>query len=110
MNLFVQFKLALTFTLATVVCQSLTYQMAHRLFAYGTLKRGFYNHIVYIKPAEKIGAATFLGDAITTDSFTLQIRGDRNVPALLEHPSSPIRGELFSVTEQVLQAMATRIL
>ncbi|CAB9515335.1 Putative gamma-glutamylcyclotransferase [Seminavis robusta] len=81
---------------------------SHRLFVYGTLKRGFYNHNVYLRLAEKSGAAIFLGTARTVDTYTLGIMGPRCIPALWENPSKTgqqIEGEMFGISDRCLAAM-----
>ena len=92
----------------------------HKLFVYGTLKRGFYNHNVYLGKAEACQTAVYIGTAVTTqqanddddDALQLELRGPRNVPALFRKRGSknndnclPIRGEVYHITEGVLQAM-----
>lgn len=79
----------------------------HKLFVYGTLKRGLYNHDVYLKLAEQSGAALYLGVATTCDKLALKIVGPRNIPALMEDENAPynVEGEVYQVTDSTLQAM-----
>ncbi|KDO24315.1 hypothetical protein SPRG_10390 [Saprolegnia parasitica CBS 223.65] len=77
------------------------------VFVYGTLKRGFFNHDVYLKPAEEKGKATFRGVATTAGPFPLVVGGDRCVPFLLDIPGEgvPIQGELYTVDDACLQGL-----
>ncbi|OQS00495.1 gamma-glutamylaminecyclotransferase [Achlya hypogyna] len=77
------------------------------IFVYGTLKRGFFNHDVYLKPAQEKGKATFRGEATTAGPFPLVVGGDRCVPFLLDIPGEgvPITGELYTVDDACLQGL-----
>ena len=78
----------------------------HTLFVDGTLKRGFYNHNVYLRRAEDNCTAKYLGTAITNDKFALKVLGPRCIPALLEDPTDySINGEVYAVSDDVLEAM-----
>ena len=84
----------------------------HKLFVYGTLKRGFYNHGVYLATAETRQTAVYRGTAVTRDSnFCLLVRGPpRCIPALLQCDDGSgnrcaVRGEVYDITDTVLQAM-----
>mmetsp|Transcript_3662 Transcript_3662/g.10071 ORF Transcript_3662/g.10071 Transcript_3662/m.10071 type:complete len:285 (+) Transcript_3662:3-857(+) len=97
----------------------------HKLFVYGTLKRGFFNHQTYLHHGETSGAALYLGNAQTVDqSFRLQLVGERKIPALIENEEEDtrdadsddnenqddrvparIRGQVFAINDAALQAM-----
>ena len=78
----------------------------HKLFVYGTLKRGFYNHNVYLRRAEDKGTAKYLGAGTTNDKFALKVLGPRCIPALMEEPKDQsINGEVYAVNDDVLEAM-----
>lgn len=67
--------------------------MADRIFAYGTLRRGFANHGF-------LTGATFLGCGRTRDHFALYVNG---LPfAVREEAVSPIVGELYLVDCSIL--------
>lgn len=83
-----------------------TTEYPHRLFVYGTLKRGFYNHRVYLQHAEQSKAAKYLGTATTCNRYSMKIVGERCVPALFEEPAeTAIQGEVYAITDSVLEAM-----
>merc|ERR1719401_2219273 len=84
----------------------------HRLFVYGTLKRGFTNYQRYLGLAEERGKAEFIGEAVTLESFPLVVRPAHMPPAtcgpvLMDCPGKghPIRGEVFLVDDSTLEAM-----
>lgn len=63
------------------------------VFVYGTLKRGRCNHVY-------IADGVYVGDAETVDRFALHVRG---LPRVDRHnPVSPIHGELYRVTANML--------
>jgi gamma-glutamylaminecyclotransferase len=65
----------------------------HRLFVYGSLKRGFRHHHV-------LGAAPFEGDARTAPGFSLVLQGE--YPALVCSGDECVHGELYRVTDELL--------
>lgn len=73
--------------------------MKHRLFVYGTLKKGFPNHDLYMDSAEK------LGNYQTLESYPLVLIGDRRVPCMIDAPGEgqPIEGELYEVDDDCLK-------
>jgi len=72
----------------------------HRLFVYGTLKRGFHWHSKFLKRARFVGAAE------TVDRFPLVV-GASGVPYLLYQPGrgETVVGELYEVDDESLQNM-----
>lgn len=62
--------------------------MATRVFVYGTLRRGEYNH-------HYLSSATYVGQTRTEPSFTLVDLG--GYPGLLLEGSTPVVGELYDV-------------
>ena len=106
MSLIVE-KLIIYSSLTLGCCYALDTTMRHNLFVYGTLRRGFYNYDVYLQHAVENGQAQYVGMATTTSPFALKLRGDRQIPALLEqtHNTVPIRGEVYTISDSVLQAM-----
>jgi gamma-glutamylaminecyclotransferase len=69
----------------------------HRVFVYGSLKRGFENH-------DLLGAAVFTGKAITAASFRMM---DGPYPVLRESGAGRFRvsGELYEVDDRTLAAL-----
>jgi gamma-glutamylcyclotransferase (GGCT)/AIG2-like uncharacterized protein YtfP len=65
----------------------------HRLFVYGSLKRGFRHH-------DLLGGAPFEGDARTAPGFSLVLQGE--YPALVRSGTECVHGELFRVTDELL--------
>ncbi|XP_067211615.1 uncharacterized protein [Linepithema humile] len=74
----------------------------HRVFVYGTLKRGEPNHGL-IKDAAN-GYAKFLGLGRTTISYPLVIATKYNIPFLLKKPGSGnhVLGEIYDVDSKML--------
>lgn len=66
--------------------------MSNKLFVYGTLKKGFYNHVLLEK-------SKFLGHHITGNEFTMVDLGA--YPALLEEGTTPITGEVYEITSPI---------
>ena len=92
--------------LPELLAMSMVTQRPHLLFVYGTLKRGYYNHNVYLRLAEVNGAAKYLGNATTREKFALKILGERCVPALMEEPPDFfVHGEVYCISDDVLEAM-----
>ena len=73
----------------------------HRVFVYGTLKRGFYNHRLL---EEK--SASFVGTARTRDPMRL-VLGEYGIPYLMPEgeASGPVVGELWRVDDDALDAL-----
>ena len=73
----------------------------HRVFVYGTLKRGFYNHRLL---EEK--SASFVGTARTRDPMRL-VLGEYGIPYLMPEgeASGPVFGELWRVDDDALDAL-----
>lgn len=63
------------------------------IFVYGTLLRGESNH-------RELGPARYVTDACTEPSYELVNMG--HYPALLEHGSDAVRGEIFDVPDEWL--------
>ena len=75
--------------------------MKHRIFVYGTLKKGFPNHARYMQSAEK------LGDYRTVESYPLVLIGERCVPCMINAPGKgeQIEGELYEVDDECLERL-----
>jgi gamma-glutamylaminecyclotransferase len=69
-------------------------ELMHRVFVYGTLKRGFPNHAM-------LADALFVGRARTVEAYPLVVQGPRFSPALLPEAGSGMRvsGELWDVDD-----------
>ena len=68
-------------------------EMKHKVFVYGTLKKGFGNH-------RFLKGASFIGNARTMDHFALYESG---LPFVIENEAvSTISGELYEVSEETL--------
>ena len=67
--------------------------MVHKVFIYGTLKRGFPNH------EASLGEARFLGRVRTREAYPLIVGGRWFSPYLIDEPGQGQRvfGELFAV-------------
>ncbi|GLT95271.1 hypothetical protein SLE2022_129630 [Rubroshorea leprosula] len=72
------------------------------IFTYGTLKRGFSNHIL-MQELMRTGDAAFKGTYLTVEKYPL-VCGPYRVPFLLNMPGSGnrIMGELYAVSAQGL--------
>ena len=67
-----------------------------RVFVYGTLKRGFWNHHL-------LEQCTYLGEAVTLKEFALYVD---TIPFVIkDQPVSRICGEVYEVDEQVLMRL-----
>lgn len=78
------------------------------VFVYGTLKKGFYNYDVYLKPAVEFGKAELVGAAQTAQpDFHLVLKRDRFVPCLYRAPSEGynVLGEVYRVDKDALEAL-----
>lgn len=71
-------------------------KQVHRVFCYGTLKRGQYFHDAYLGEDK----ATFIGPAVTGQEFSLFIDGLPHMIA--EESPNGVKGELYLVDEDVL--------
>ena len=72
--------------------------MRHRLFVYGTLKKGFPNHDNYL------GSAKLLGKYQTIEKYPLVLCGARYVPCMIYSPGDGrhVAGELYEVDDECL--------
>ncbi len=75
--------------------------MNHRIFVYGTLKKGFPNHDRYMQSAEKLGGYR------TVESYPLVLIGERYVPCMIDAPGEgeQIEGELYEVDDDCLKRL-----
>ena len=62
-------------------------RLAHRIFVYGTLKRGQPNYF-RLQDEAKYGACRFLGEARLCKTYPLVIASKYNVPMLLDKEGS----------------------
>ncbi len=74
--------------------------LVHRVFVYGTLKRGFPNH-------RYMDGSTFIGSGRTVDAFPLVVGGQFFTPYLMPEPGvgHRIRGELWDVTDAMMPGL-----
>ena len=72
--------------------------MKHHLFVYGTLKKGFPNHDLYLRSARELG--TYL----TIEKYPLVLCGARYVPCMIFSPGDGhhVEGELYEVDDECL--------
>jgi gamma-glutamylaminecyclotransferase len=72
--------------------------MRHRLFVYGTLKKGFPNHDNYMEPAKRLGKYQ------TIEKYPLVLCGARYVPCMIFSPGEGhhVEGELYEVDDECL--------
>lgn len=70
--------------------------MAHKIFTYGTLKRGRTNNYI-------LGSSEFLGVYLTESSFTMY--DGRGFPYVIPEGSSIISGELYEVSDKILERL-----
>lgn len=74
--------------------------MKHKLFVYGTLKKGHYFHRDYLE-----GYSDFLGKHKTSDDYIIYIDG---IPFMVEEiGSGPVIGELYEIDEVTLYQIDT---
>jgi gamma-glutamylaminecyclotransferase len=75
--------------------------MKHRIFVYGTLKKGFPNHDRYMQSAEK------LGNYRTVENYPLVLIGQRYVPCMINAPGEGdhIEGELYELDDDCLKRL-----
>jgi gamma-glutamylaminecyclotransferase len=74
----------------------------HRVFVYGTLKRGFPNH-------RYMTGATFVAEARTVDAYPLVVGGTWFTPYLIPEKGEGhrVKGELWDVPEHMMPALDT---
>jgi len=84
----------------------------HRLFVYGTLKRGFTNYKRYLGVAESHGKAKYVGFARTKECFPLVVRpahvvSTTRAPVMMDRTGTGFRvcGEIFAVDSSTLEAL-----
>ena len=71
----------------------------HKVFVYGTLKKGQYFHDRYLGGDK----AEFLGKVIASPDYSLYIDG---LPHMIKEPTDlPVKGELFLVDETILDTL-----
>lgn len=71
----------------------------HRVFVYGTLKKGFYFYERYLGGDK----SEFLGKAVASPDYSLYIDG---MPHMIAEPTDkPVKGELFKVDDDVLNTL-----
>ena len=75
--------------------------MKHRLFVYGTLKKGFPNHDIYMETAKELGKYQ------TIEKYPLVLCGERYVPCLIYSPGDghQVEGELYEVDDECLNRL-----
>lgn len=80
-------------------------ELRHRVFVYGTLKRGQPNH--HLMNMHELGRCRLIGGARTDVSFPLVITTRWNLPFLLYAPGhgQRIEGEMYDVDDQMLAFM-----
>ncbi|KAG5899877.1 hypothetical protein JTB14_012340 [Gonioctena quinquepunctata] len=74
----------------------------HKVFVYGTLKKGEPNHSWFSKST--VGYYRYLSDARTVEKYPLIIATKYNIPFILQSPGNgtQVRGELYEVGDTVL--------
>jgi gamma-glutamylaminecyclotransferase len=74
-----------------------------RIFAFGTLKRGFPLH------AEGLGGAKYLGPYRTVERFPMFVAGPWFAPMMLDCPGTglQVRGELYEIEDSRLTVLDT---
>lgn len=72
----------------------------HRMFVYGTLKRGFPNHGL-------LDGAQFVGEATTIHRYPMIVQGTHFSPVMIpeEEQGHRIRGEVWDVDDERLAAL-----
>ncbi|XP_077994014.1 gamma-glutamylaminecyclotransferase C-like [Glandiceps talaboti] len=88
-------------SLVRTVC---TMPKLHRVFVYGTLKKGQPNYHV-ITNADK-GEATFVGKATTVETWPLIIATQYNIPFILDKAGhgNKIQGELYDLDDKKFES------
>ncbi|KRR02867.1 gamma-glutamylcyclotransferase family protein [Bradyrhizobium valentinum] len=74
--------------------------MMHRVFVYGTLKSGFFNHRL-------LGGCEFFGGAVTVPTYKMIETGHKMIetgfPVILPDPEGkPLAGEIYTVDDETL--------
>ncbi|KAF4317698.1 hypothetical protein BBO99_00001115 [Phytophthora kernoviae] len=78
------------------------------VFVYGTLKRGLVNYERYLRPAEAVAKAEFVGTGLTACAeFHLVLNPDRSVPCLYRAHAEgyQVPGEIYRVDADALEAL-----
>ncbi|GLV33571.1 uncharacterized protein CBL_21375, partial [Carabus blaptoides fortunei] len=77
----------------------------HKIFVYGTLKKGEPNHHWFSKIEN--GVVKFVCDAQTSEKYPLVIATKYNIPFLLSSPGigNNIRGELYEVDDATFEKL-----
>lgn len=105
----------------------MAYALPHRVFVYGTLKRGFENYRRYLGVAEACRKAAFVADGSTVEKFPLVIRsadlppctrgpvlmdiheghrcGPEGAGEIYGGPTHEIEGEVYDMDAGTLEAM-----
>ncbi len=75
-------------------------QQIHRVFVYGTLKRGFPNH-------RYMTGATFIAEARTADAYPLVVGGAWFTPYLIPDKGAGhhVKGEVWDVPDALMPAL-----
>jgi gamma-glutamylcyclotransferase (GGCT)/AIG2-like uncharacterized protein YtfP len=68
----------------------------HKIFVYGTLKRGFHNNSI-------LGPSEFLGVRLTQRRFTMY--DGRQFPYVIPEGNHTIVGELYEVDDKILERL-----
>ena len=70
--------------------------MMHRVFVYGTLKGGFFNHCL-------LGGCEFFGGAVTVPTYKMIETGYKCFPVIMPDPEGkPLAGEIYTVDDETL--------
>lgn len=75
-----------------------------KIFVYGTLKRGFYNHH-FLKDAVLLGQDCTLGSTYDLKEFKSDEHPSYRYPAMLENGSHRIAGEVYEVSAATLDQL-----
>jgi len=71
----------------------------HKVFVYGTLKKGYYFHDQYLGGDK----SSFNGPALASLDYSLYIDG---MPHLVRETSDkPVKGELYEVSDEVMKSL-----
>lgn len=72
--------------------------MKHRIFVYGTLKRGQYFYPKYLE-----GKSEFIGKGFASPDYSMYVDG---LPHLVKEPTDlPVKGELFMIDQTTLDGL-----
>lgn len=81
-------------------------RLAHRIFVYGTLKKGQPNYF-RLQDTAKFGQATFLGEAKLSKRYPMVIASKYNVPVLLDKEGDgKVSKEQYTILWLLLQKCA----